>query len=113
MHQQFKKHGFSIYAYCFMPDHCHLLAAALNPSCQICKPVRSFKGVGVTAARRMGIHKLWQANFHERILRSSDDLVAVAAYILQNPVRAGLVKEPDDWTFSGCMLFDWKKRAAG
>jgi hypothetical protein len=35
----------------------------------------------------------------------------VAAYIFENPVRAGLVHHPHDWPFSGSFVLDWKTLA--
>jgi putative transposase len=109
MLERFEKAGFSVYAYCFMPDHCHVLIVAMSDSCQLANAVRGFKGAAVALARKFGIHELWQRNFYEHILRSSEDLGAVAAYILQNPVRARLVHDSRDWPFLGTLMFGWEK----
>jgi putative transposase len=34
---------------------------------------------------------VWQAGFHDHALRAEEDVVAVARYVVANPVRAGLV----------------------
>ncbi len=46
-------------------------------------------------------HAVWQAGYHDRVLRSEADTPAVVAYVLANPVRAGLVENPGDYSFSG------------
>ena len=37
------------------------------------------------------LHWLLQRGFHDRAIRKQDDLVAVARYIVANPLRAGIV----------------------
>ena len=112
MHEQFTKHDFSVLTHCFMPDHCHVLAMAHGSSCELGKAVRGFKGVSVPIARRSGIHELWQRDYYEHILRKSDDLISVACYILQNPMRAGLIDDWRQWPYLGCVLFPWRKSGA-
>ncbi len=41
----------------------------------------------------------WQRDFFEHRLRSDESLDAKAGYILENPVRAGLVAKPEDWPY--------------
>jgi putative transposase len=108
MGEQFRSAGFAVYAYCFMPDHSHILAVGLTEGCGLAKAVRAFKGIGTVRARRLGIRNLWQSSYYDRILRSSESFDAVAAYIFENPVRAGLVKDAHEWPFSGSFMFDWK-----
>src|SRR6266436_4544226 len=43
---------------------------------------------------------LWQISFFDHILRTAEDLSKTAEYILLNPVRAGLVKRPEDYPYS-------------
>ena len=40
---------------------------------------------------------LWQKGFHDRAIRHDEDIVAIARYIIANPVRAGLVKSIRDY----------------
>lgn len=44
---------------------------------------------------------IWQAGYFEHVLREDEDTRRVAGYILANPVRAGLVANPEDYPFSG------------
>ena len=58
---------------------------------------------------------LWQPGYYERVLRAGDDGRTVAAYIVSNPVRAGLVREPKDYPLTGSdvwpldALVDWSR----
>jgi hypothetical protein len=45
--------------------------------------------------RRRG--KVWQTESFDRVLRSGEDVNEKASYILQNPVRRGLVSRIEDY----------------
>jgi putative transposase len=45
-------------------------------------------------------HKIgWQENFFEHRIRRDESLGEKAQYILNNPVRAGLVARTEDWSY--------------
>ena len=76
-----------------MPDHLHmLLSFPLNgpPMEQILKNWKSW------TARTLKIQ--WQHGFFDHRLRKEESLVEKSEYILQNPVRAGLVAEASSWS---------------
>jgi REP element-mobilizing transposase RayT len=72
-------------AYVVMPDHFHWLMQ-LGEIDSLSSCVQRVKSAGTKA---MGPH-LWQKGFHDRAVRSEDDLRALARYVVSNPVRAGL-----------------------
>ena len=109
MREEFCHAGFSVGAYCVMPDHCHILAISTSETCDLARAVRAFKGLSTARARNLGIRNLWQRDYYDHIVRSGDSLECVAAYILANPVRAGLVADCHAWPFSGSFVFEWKK----
>jgi putative transposase len=76
-----------------MPDHLHMLAI-FGPDANMSKVVRSWKRY---TARHVGIR--WQRDFFDHRLRSDESLEEKAAYILNNPVRAGLVTRSEDWPY--------------
>ena len=41
----------------------------------------------------------WQRNFFDHRLRDDENFAEKAEYILQNPVRAGLVNDAKDWPY--------------
>jgi putative transposase len=104
--------GFGVYAYCFMPDHLHLVLVGFNDSASLSEIIRSFKGHSTAAARKLGVRNLWQKGYYDHIIRDGRSLDAVARYVFENPVRAGLVLDPFDWPFSGSLLMDWKRLEA-
>ncbi len=48
-------------------------------------------------ARQHGI--IWQRNFFEHRLRQEESMEEKAGYVLQNPVRAGLVQPSAAWPY--------------
>jgi len=87
---------FAILAYCFMPDHVHLLVEGMTDAADLRRFAKLAKQrSGALYARRFG-QALWQQGYHERVLRDADDAPAIARYILENPVRSGLVANPHE-----------------
>jgi putative transposase len=77
----------------FMPDHAHLLASFPSDK-DMSHVISEWKKY---TARQYGIS--WQRGFFDRRLRRDESLVEKADYILNNPVRAGLVAQPRDWPY--------------
>ncbi len=44
---------------------------------------------------------IWQLDFWDTQLRKSTHYDEKWEYVSQNPVRAGLVRAPDDWPYQG------------
>jgi putative transposase len=74
-----------------MPDHVHALLVE-NPERPLTKEIRDWKKM---SAREHGIP--WQRDFFEHRLRHSESRSEKFEYIVQNPVRAGLVARAEDW----------------
>ena len=65
-----------------------------------CRCIKLAKQRASYAAIRLGFGQLWQSGYYDRIVRQDDDLQKYVDYILQNPVRAGLVKRASDYPFA-------------
>ena len=84
-----------------MPDHIHLLVCP-RPNGDLIGFVRRVKSKSTRTYWTLGgTAKLWQRGFYDHVLRQSEDVNDVAAYILENPVRAGLVSDFTRYPFSG------------
>ena len=95
-------HRFELHALVVMPDHVHL---ALTPkwdergSFSIPEVMQEIKSV---SAHRIGkgtghVGRVWQEESFDRALRREEDLSAKIKYMLENPVRAGLVSTPAEY----------------
>ena len=92
---------FEILAYCFMPDHVHLLVEGTAESADLQRFVKVAKQRSGFLHRRHYGQFLWQEGYHDRVLRNDEQTIDVVRYIISNPVREGLVKSVADYPFSG------------
>ncbi len=104
------EHGFTVWGYCFIPDHLHLLLEGEREDADMQAFVRGFKQKTgyryrseTTAARQ-----LWQPGYYDRVLRRDEDLQEVLKYIFNNPVRKGLVGHYGDYRYLGSLALDVK-----
>ena len=45
----------------------------------------------------------WQQGFHDRIIRNPAEYAETIRYVVNNPVRAGLVESLEDYPFTGAV----------
>ena len=65
------------------------------------------QATGYDWKHRRGQHtRLWQEGFYDRVLRDKDPTEGVIRYILENPVRAGLVDDPRAYPLIGAANYD-------
>ena len=96
-------HGFSVIAYCLMPDHIHALIEGRHPAADFREFVRIFKQRSSFEWKRKWGKPLWQRSYFEHVLRDDEDTIGAAKCILENPVRAGLVERPEDYPYLGSL----------
>jgi len=91
-----------LFCYCLMPDHLHMLLSLHNSyEKRLQDWIIAFK----RHTRRIGYQKfkirsLWQRDFYEHIIRREESLIEKANYIVENPVRKGIVEECEDYPHS-------------
>ena len=98
-------HRFAVLAYCFMPDHLHLLVEGLEESSDLPRFMKEVKGRSGLHARRLRGKRLWQDGYYEHVLRDDEATERVMCYVLENPVRAGLVAHIADYPFVGSGVY--------
>ena len=76
-----------------MPDHLHMLVG-ISGDADLSTLVRNFKRI---VARKKRVE--WQRNFFDHRLRHDESGTEKFEYIRQNPVRAGLIREAEDWPY--------------
>jgi putative transposase len=85
--------SFSIIACCFMPDHSHLLVEGLDDSAELKRFISRAKQLSGFHYKQHHGRALWQRYSYEHVLRDEEPTPAVVAYVLENPVRAGLAPD--------------------
>ena len=85
-----------------MPDHLHLFCSPAEMPARSVKPwVRFWKAAASRRWPRPKDQPVWQVDFWDRQLRRGEHYGERWDYVRQNPVRAGLVKNADDWPWQG------------
>ena len=96
--------GIDVYVYCLMPDHLHMLIGPRQDGRSMLTFVDQFKGKSTRASWAHGWQgRLWQPRCYDHLVRRSEDLVAIAKYVLGNPVRKGLAETSGDYRW-GALL---------
>ncbi len=94
----------AVFTYCLMSDHLHFLGSPRKEGVSVLTFTDQFKGKATNLSWTVGWRgKLWQPRYYDHIVRAEEDLRAIAKYILNNPVRKGLVERAEDWRWSGHM----------
>ena len=85
-------------AWVVMPNHIHWLVELKSntlSALMIATKSRSARAINARLGRSGCV---WQKGFHDRAIRSEEDLLTVARYVISNPVRAGLVSRVHDYS---------------
>jgi putative transposase len=90
-----------ITAYCYMPDHLHLLTTGTSHSTNALHLTTAFRQRSGFWFKSQYDQRLWQDGYFDRILRDEDATADVVSFIVANPVRAGLCARCADYPFSG------------
>jgi putative transposase len=119
-----KEKGLEIYAWCLMTNHIHLIASAKQES-NLSDVLRDFKkftnkaiikaiaqepesrhwhldrfAFAATLDPKIRNIKFWQDGNEVKEIHTNDFLEQKLSYIHQNPVRAEIVTEPEDYLYS-------------
>jgi putative transposase len=109
LHAACGSHSFNVNAYCFMPDHLHLIVMGGGDFASLPRFLQAFKSLAVRETRKLGIAKPWQKGFYDHVLGDGESIDSASLYAFLNPVRAGLVRQAEDWPYSGSFTFVWPK----
>ena len=96
------KNEIVLFCYCVMPDHLHILLS-LNDTYakRLQEWVSAFKRYTSKATYELcGIKPLWQKNFFDHVVRKEESLNNIAEYIVNNPVRKGIIEEWEQYPYS-------------
>ena len=93
-----------------MPNHVHLLAEffAGSPLWEVLKTWKSFSAH--EANRILGRSgQFWQEEYFDRFIRDTAHFENARRYIRENPVKAGLLKQPEDWPYGIASWESWER----
>jgi putative DNA methylase len=92
---------YALIAWCVMPNHVHALVEIWS-GYRLDRIVHSWKSFTAHAANRLMARagRFWAPEYFDRYMRDDLQLAAAQSYIEENPVKAGLCAQPQDWPFS-------------
>ena len=96
-------------AYCFMWDDLHMLATGTADSTDLIKFATLMKQRSAWRFGRRRDGRLWQSGYYDRVLREDESMQGVVRYIVENPVRGGIVSSPGDYPHWGSDTYTRKQ----
>ena len=87
--------------YCFMPDHQHILLTGKCDNSDTLKTIKYYKQKTGFWLSKNSSDIRWQKNFYDKIIKSQNEISTQVRYILDNPVRKGIVVSWEDYLFKG------------
>lgn len=94
------------FIYLFMPDHVHLVLGGNNSNSNVKKCLEIFKQKSGYYLSKNSKNIHWQKDYYDHILRSEENLEVHSKYILNNPVRAGIVDYWKTYPFKGSTIYN-------
>lgn len=97
---------YDLIAYCVMPNHCHIVLTPLPIEPDSYQPLSRIMHVlkGYSAHEANGVlkrqGKFWQAESYDHFVRDGAELERIIYYVVNNPVKAGLVDDWDQWPWT-------------
>ncbi|KAB3534383.1 transposase [Alkaliphilus pronyensis] len=104
-----QKSDIQLYAWCLMGNHVHLLIGEGKEELP-----QFIKRIGVSYVwyynqKYKTIGHLFQDRCKSENVERDEHLLAVLRYIHQNPIKAGIVKSPDEWKWSSYRIYYGQK----
>ena len=95
-----KRYHFLLHAYCLMGNHYHLLVE--TPEGNLSRGMRQLNGLYAQRfnQKHQRVGHLLQGRYQAILVDKENYLLELCRYIVLNPVRAGIVKEPKDYRWS-------------
>ena len=100
--------GVELGRYVVMPDHLHAFVC-LPPTIGVSRWTKALKRTLSVLLNQAGQPKPnWQRGSWDRLMRRRETYDEKWEYVRQNPVRAGLVTQSDDWPLQGeVIILEW------
>lgn len=93
--------------YLFMPDHCHIIFSGKGEGADTLRAMSRFKDHAQHWFDQNRIGVRWQDDFYDRILRAEKETERQVRYVLDNPVKKGLVRDWKEYPFKGSTVYDF------
>ncbi|TFD97052.1 transposase [Jeotgalibacillus sp. R-1-5s-1] len=98
-------HPLEIFAYCMMGNHVHFLFKCPLDQLSLFMKRVSISYVKYYHGKYQTCGHLLQNRFISEGVETREYLLKVMRYIHQNPVKAGMVRTPEEWKWSSCSTY--------
>ena len=98
-----ERHGWAVGRYVIMPDHVHFFCSAELDAKSLPTFMQAWKQwTSKRMARELKFSgTVWQEEFFDHVLRSSESSSQKWDYVRENAVRGGFVTRSDEWPWQG------------
>ena len=121
-----RRYRFAVIGYVVMPEHFHLLLS--EPDCgtpstvmqvlkqrfarKVLREIRARKNEAQGSIWREALDTghVWQSRYYDFLVRTEQKRVEKLRYMHGNPVKRGLVLEPDQWAWSSFRWYAYGER---
>lgn len=99
------KQRFQVHEFVFMRNHVHLILTPA-PLVSLEKAMQFIKGgFSYRAKKEMNFNcEIWQKGYNEHRIRDANEYAQHVEYVWMNPVKAGLVEQPEKYLYSSARL---------
>ena len=105
------RYGWEVHAYCLMTNHFHLLVTTHEPNVSAGMQYLNGRYCQWFNWRHGYEGHVVEKRFWSDLIETDEQLLAVARYIVLNPVRAGICRGVADWRWSSYRAMVAAKRA--
>ncbi len=96
-----KKYDYKLHAYCLMPNHVHLLVeSSHHPLAKLMQGLQQSYSQYFNLKHRKTGH-VFEGRYKAILCQKDEYLLQLIRYIHLNPVRAGMVRSPERYRYSG------------
>jgi REP element-mobilizing transposase RayT len=106
-----ERYGAVVHVYCLMDNHYHLLLE--TPLWNLSKIMQHINGAYTTYfnTKRERSGHLFQGRYKAILVEADEYAKELSRYIHLNPVRAAMVKTPDEYRWSSCQYYTVRRKA--
>lgn len=95
----YDQRAYQLICYCLMPNHVHMVVVLPDEAPPLARTLQHLKGYTAQKANALlgRTGQFWHRESYDHIIRNAGEMARVIAYVLNNPVKAGLVAEWQAW----------------
>ncbi|MBT2556658.1 transposase [Hymenobacter sp. ISL-91] len=100
--RHFHGKAYHLVCYCIMPNHVHAVVSLAEDAPLLADTLQRLKGYTALQANKLlnRTGQFWQRETYDHIVRSGEEMQRVVAYVVNNPVKAGLAESWEQWPYT-------------